>query len=193
MGTPVEEYLAHLDRIFQVEPRFHPIDSPRHPGVGRVVGIVYPDMPEPGLITGVTYGLSLVDHSAWKFGRPELILTVRSTDFAWPFAMAEVASGLRGECPFCYGDVIGFGEPMSEESEMSAFFVFGPAILEKEDSTVDVGLDLPIHIAGLYPIYEEERAVFDRIGLEAFWNHDDFDPYEVRRPRITEDRRGSSG
>jgi hypothetical protein len=180
----LSRFLDHLDSIFQMEPRFFPLDS-KIPDAPRVVSMVYRDVPEPGHITGITYGLSEVPHSEWRLGRPELIISVQSTDIAWPLAVAEMANQLRGRCPFCYGDVINFGENVSEESEMSAFFVFAPSILEKRDFlNIDVGGPQAINIAGMYPIYDSERPVFSELGLERFWNHRNFDLYNVRRSKV---------
>src|SRR5262245_484828 len=134
MTTPKDRltrFLAHLDSIFEIEPKFFPLES-KIPGAPGVVCIVYDDIPDPGSITGVTYGLSEVEHSDWRYGRPELIISVDSKELAWPLAVAEIANGLRGKCPFCYGDVINFHEEISPDSKMSAFFVFVPSILEKQ-------------------------------------------------------------
>ena len=146
---------------------------------------MYENIPEPGHITGVTYGLSEVEHVDWRFARPELIISVKSTDIAWPLAVAEMANQLRGRCSFCYGAVINFGEKVSEESEMSAFFVFAPSILEKEDFlNIDVGGPQSITIAGMYPIYDSERASISKLGLERFWHHPNFDLYDIRRAEV---------
>ena len=65
---------------------------------------------------------------------------------------------------------------------MSAFFVFAPAILERASyAGIDVGGEQPIDIAGLYPIYDSERAIIGQLGLENFWNHPAFDLYDVQR------------
>jgi hypothetical protein len=88
---------------------------------------------------------------------------------------------MRGDCPFSYGDTLGFGDRMSEESSMTAFVVFAPAVLDRSDFlNIDVGDDLPVSIAGLYPIYQTEREFIQARGLEAFW-HLDWDPYDVCR------------
>jgi hypothetical protein len=156
--------------------------------VPKVVCMVYQDVPELGHITGITYGLSEVPHSEWRLGRPELLISVQSTDTAWPLAVAAMANRLRGQCPFRYGDVINFGERVAEESEMSAFFVFAPSILEKEEFlNIDVGGPQPINIAGMYPIYDSELPVFAQLGLERFWDHPHFDLYDVRRSRVEMD------
>lgn len=177
----LKQFLAHLDSIFQVEPEFFPFES-RQPGYAKVVCMVYRDIPEEGSITGVTYGLSEVVHPDWKFGRPELTISVDSTDTAWPLAIAELASQLRGNCPFSYGNVINFGDQISDESAMSAFLIFTPSILEKEHFLdIDIGA-YNVNIAGAYPLYDSERELISEIGLEAFWHHPSFDMYDVGRP-----------
>jgi hypothetical protein len=189
MSTPkdrLSRFLEHLDSMFQVEPTFFPLDS-ELPDTPSVVCLVYRDIPEPGSITGFTYGLSEVKHPSWKLGRPELTITVDSSDTSWPLAVAHMANGLRGKCPFCYGDVINFGERIADESEMSAFVIFAPSILEKEEFLgIDVGGIQPINIAGAYPLYDSERDVIARIGLDAFWHHPNFDLYNVRRARVSD-------
>jgi hypothetical protein len=68
---------------------------------------------------------------------------------------------------------------------MSAFFVFTPSILEKSDFLdIDVGGDKPLNLAGMYPIYDSERAVFVELGLERFWHHPSFELYNVKRPKV---------
>ena len=177
-------FLAHLDQVFGQEPEFFPFDSP-DPELPEVVALVYREVPEPGHITGITYGLSEAEHPAWRLGRPELILSVESENPAWPLAAAEIAARLRGDCPFSYGDVINFGEAVAEGSAMSSFFVFAPAILEPESfRAIDVGGAQPLNLAGLYPIHHSEGAVIAKVGLEAFWHHEGFDPYSVTRPAI---------
>jgi hypothetical protein len=187
VSTPqdrLNRYLDHLAQIFEREPLFHPLDS-EIPGAPKVVCMTYHDVPEAGHITGVTYGLSEVPHDDWRFGRPELLIAVQSTDISWPLAIAEMANRLRGRCPFSYGDVINFGEKVADDSDMSAFFVFAPSILEKGDYLdIDVGGPQRINIAGMYPIYDSERAVIRERGIERFWHHPNFDLYDVRRPMV---------
>jgi len=71
-------------------------------------------------------------------------------------------------------------------SEMDAFFIFAPSILDQEDYlNIDIGTDYKISIAGLYPMYSDELEVYEKIGLEEFWHHPDYDNYSVRRKKIT--------
>jgi hypothetical protein len=96
-----------------VEPRFLPIDS-THDGLKGVTVIAYDNLPD-GLSTALTYGLSLADHPDWKHGRPELCISVRSSDDGWAWALGHLAERLRGSCPFSCGNTIGFGEPVSPQ------------------------------------------------------------------------------
>jgi hypothetical protein len=182
--NPAEKYLQHLDNIFQQEPLFFKNNSLIE-GVPGVTSIVYKDIPEPGYITAFTYGLSLVNHPDWKFGRPELCISVESSRLDWAFALGYLANKLRGDCPFSYGQSIDFCQKISEDSEMDAFFIFAPSTLDREDYTnIDIGTDYKINIAGLYPIYADELEVYEKIGLKEFWHHPDFDNYSINRRRI---------
>ena len=187
MSTPrdrLSKFLEHLDAIFQTEPEFFPIES-KLPGSPNLACMVYRDIPEANHVTGVTYGLSEVAHPSWRSGKPELIISLESTDLAWPLAVAEMANQLRGRCPFGYGDVIDYGTPISQESEMSLFLVFTPAILAPDVALgIDVGAEQPVNIAGMYPIYDSERAVLAEMGLERFWKQPNVDRYDVQRKPI---------
>jgi Suppressor of fused protein (SUFU) len=137
------------------------------------------------VLTPFTYGLSLADHADWKLGAPELVICVQSEDPAWGWAVAEVASRLRGRCPFCIGNTINFQEQIAAESEMSAFFVFYPSVLDQESATVTLP-ERPVHIVGMYPIYEGEISIIQQIGPVAFWDLDGYDCYSVHRPDLSQ-------
>lgn len=182
--TPAEKFMAHLDRIFQTEPEYHKEES-KMDGIPGVTSIIFKDIPNKGMITGITYGLSLGNHPDWKFGRPELIITVDSKDTSWAQVVGYLANSLRGDCPFSYGNTINYREKISEESEMDAFLVFAPSILDKRDfANIDIGLNYKINIAGLYPIYASEMEYIEKNGLEKFWQHPNFDIYNMNRKRI---------
>lgn len=182
--TPVEKFMAHLDRIFQTEPEYYKEESGTD-GISGVTSIVYKDIPEKGMITGITYGLSLGNHPDWKYGRPELIITVDSKDTSWAQVTGYLANNLRGDCPFSYSNTINFKEKISDESQMDAFLVFVPSILDKKDfMNIDIGLNYKVNIAGLYPIYASEIEYIEKNGLEKFWKHPNFDMYKVNRKKI---------
>jgi hypothetical protein len=177
----VDRYLAHLDALSGgVEPEFKIWESTK-PGLPAVTSIVYRGLPE-GLLTGLTYGLSLAEHDEWRLSKPELCISVRSDDPSWAIVAGNVAQTLRGSCPFCYGDTINFGERISPESAMTAIVVAPPAVLAPGDYTdIDVGDDRPVSIAGLYPIHDVERQYIREHGLDPFIRLG-WDCYDVTRP-----------
>lgn len=151
--TPVENALSYLYKIFKTESEFFKNES-KIDGIPGVASIVYRDIPEKGMITGITYGMSLEKHPNWKIGRPELIITVDSKDISWAQVAGYIANSLRGNCPFSYSKTINFREKIADDSEMDAFLIFAPFILDKKDSSdIEIGLDYKINIVGLYPIY----------------------------------------
>lgn len=181
--TKAERFLAHLDRLSGgIEPKFHLIKS-THPGQPPITAIVYRDIPGPGFLTGITYGLSLSEHPDWRLGKPELIISVRSEDIAWVTVIADFAEELRGECPFTYGGTLNHGQKVSPESDMTAFCVFAPGSLDREDAEIDLG-DYKVFLSGCYPIYESERQFIQARGLEAFWTGFDWDVNSVKRPPV---------
>jgi hypothetical protein len=183
--TRIERFLAHLDDVTGgSEPRFFPVAT-THEGLSGVTAIVYPEMPEPGFLMAVTYGLSLAEHPQWVHAKPELCVCVESTDVNWAMAVAFIAEQLRGEAAFAYGETIDFGGPMSTESPMSSLVCFAPAVLEPADYLgIDVGDDLPINITGCYPLHDAEREYIATHGLEQFWEQD-WDPFDINRAPAT--------
>lgn len=181
---PAEQYLNHLDRIFQQEPELY-MEKSLIEGIPGVTTIVYRDIPKKGYTTAFTYGLSLVQHPAWKVGRAELCISVSSPRLDWAQAMGYIANKLRGDCPFSYGQLINFEEKISDDSEMDAFFIFAPSTIDKEDYLhIDIGAGYKVSIASLYPMYSDEIEVYENIGLEKFWHHPNFDNYKVDRKKI---------
>jgi suppressor of fused protein SUFU len=149
-----------------------------------VTVLVYDNLP-PGLLTAVTYGLSLADHPDWQHGSPELCVSIRSTDDLWARAVGHLAEAQRGDCTFTYGETINFGEKITPESAMTAFVIFAPAVLDRDDYTNIAsasgheGHDI-INLAGIYPIHEIERQYIREHGFKAFWDHD-WDMYDITR------------
>jgi Suppressor of fused protein (SUFU) len=182
MKTDAEAFITHFEQICQTEPAFYPISEK---GESPPLHVLWFDnLPDKGDSIGITYGLSLADHKKWVHGRPELIIAVHSNDPSWSLAAGEVAYRLRGNFPFCYGDTIGFRTRISDESEMSAFVVSTPSVLEEQDRIVwQEGWD--IHIAQLYPIYESERVVIAEKGLKYFFRRSDLLFWDVNRAPIS--------
>src|SRR5712692_1545755 len=177
-----ERFLEYVTSLSGgIEPKMHRVDS-THAGQPPITAMVFRDQPEPGMLTGVTYGLSLSEHPDWILGKPELTITVRSADIAWVLCIAIFAEESRRECPFTYGGTLNRGERIAPESDMTAFVTFAPGSLDPEDEAIDVG-DGKIYLTGCYPIYESERQFIHKHGLEAFWKLD-WDLYDVRRPPV---------
>jgi hypothetical protein len=144
-------------------------------------------VPEPDVLTSVTYGVSLVDHAQRRHGGVELRLCVRSLDRRWGQVAAAVAEKLRGRCPFVDGDTVDVGEPITADSRRDAFVALSPLVLDPHDADVEVGDEHPVHIHGLYPLYREERACIVEHGLAAFRQRSlaaRWDPYDVTRERV---------
>jgi hypothetical protein len=144
---------------------------------------VYKDWPRPGLLTGFTLGLSEAEHPEWTGIKPELMISVESTDEAWGYAAAYVAEQLRGQCAFGLGETVNFRSCISEESEMDPFLVFSPACLSAEQQCIPMG-DQSIHISGLYPMYNSELPLYHEIGLERWSRLEGWDPFDVHRARL---------
>lgn len=187
MASRAANFAAHLDRLSgDYEAEVFRVASTR-PDLPDVTALRYLDIPENGLATTITYGVSLARHADWPpGGGAELCMCVRSQDPTWPRALGLIAEQLRGVCPFAYGNTIDFGERIAPDTAMTAFLVFASSVVEREDA---IGIDVAepgtppdlITIQGVYPIHELERQYIDAYGLEGFW-HMDWDTYDVARP-----------
>jgi hypothetical protein len=143
----------------------------------------FDELPEKGFLTAVTCGLSEAKHPDWKLGAPELIVTMKSSSHSWGMAAGYFASSFFGEKRFSYGDVFKVDDPISEEGEMNAYLLFAPSFLDQEQSRF-VLPDRTVNLVGLYPIYDDEIDIYDRVGLEAFWHADGFEMYNPKRGRV---------
>ena len=166
MESWIEIYLKHLDSIGGGNATFHRASAPNE--FPPVSVITYHGDEKIGLTTSFTAGLSTVPHPSWKFSRSELCISVESDDSHWGSAMGYIANKLRGQCPFCYGEIINFGMQISEESDMSAFVVFAPIAVSKEQREVQLP-DWKVSIAQMYPIYQGEIGFIERTGLGPFF------------------------
>jgi hypothetical protein len=182
--TPAERFLEHWEKAIGKTPDLFRGESLTK-NLPAVSTLVFRDFPEKGMVTGITYGLSLARHPNWKHGRPELVITMEADDLAWPLTAGIMANRLRGDCPFSYGNTINFGEPIAEGSPLESFFVFAPASLEEKDYVdIEIGKDYKITVAGLYPIYATEIQKINDWGMEKFWKHPGYDLYNPKRREL---------
>jgi hypothetical protein len=151
-------------------------------GKPRIYVFYFDELPEKGFLTAVTCGLSEANHPDWKYGTPELIVTMQSSSQSWGFAAGFFASSFFGEKRFSYGDMFKLDDPISDEGAMNAYLLFAPSFLDREQAKF-VLADRTVNLVGLYPVHNEEIEIYDRIGLEAFWHADGFEMYNpVRKP-----------
>ena len=182
-GYRLETYREYIEKIFLQEPKLYAF-RPSNPSYPRIANFIYEAVPEPGYITGLTYGLSEYDNSTWITGRPELLITVESTNQEWGRAAGFAAARFQTESNFTYGDILDFEQPISDDSSMQAFVLFAPSILDRADYT-NITLDYyKVNIIGMYPLYKQEIETINRIGLEKFMNHPEYNMYSVNRKII---------
>ncbi|MGQ4405462.1 suppressor of fused domain protein [Streptomyces hayashii] len=180
-------YLAHLRAITGADPIIEEVE-PRDPSDGRVLSLGYRDVPGPGLLTGVTYGLSLSSSGGGVASRHEMVITIRSQDLSWAGVPARAVGALRGLSPFDPGRALGYAQRFVEESGMSSLLLGNPpsglglvpfsmGLAESGGRSEDA-----VDFVGVYPIYSSEREFVKKNGFKAFWEleWDRFDP--LRRP-----------
>jgi hypothetical protein len=125
-ATRLAAYLSYLDGLVGSDHVLREI-APREPQEGRVLTIAYADAPEPGFVTGFTYGLSLAVHPDWPIEGREICITVRSSDLEWAAVPALSVAALRGFGPFNRGQVMGYKEPYVRDSRMNNILLGDPA------------------------------------------------------------------
>ncbi len=177
MATAVEKYLSHLDTIFKVEPIFYRFSDK---GVFPPLHLlIYKNIPEVGMITGFTYGISCVESLFETNIRPELVISVVSSNITWILAMADVVYQHRGKFPFEPENTINFNAKISEESEMSSFLLWYQGIFPESYEIICLP-DFHIRIIQLFPIYDSERLFIKEFGTDKFFDLNP-DPYNVKR------------
>ncbi len=182
MASDVEVFLEKLTELFGEENEIHKVE-PSVDGGRPIFVFFYEDLPENGMLTAITYGLSESDHPDWKLGKPELVVSLDTQDKNWGLVAGFFASEYQGEKPFCYGDLFVLDSPITEESKMVGYFVFAPSFLTQEQATICLP-GKTVSLVGMYPIYEEEIELYKQIGLEKFWKSEGFDMYNVNRSII---------
>ncbi|KFF02249.1 suppressor of fused domain protein [Chryseobacterium luteum] len=179
----LQDFREYIERIFLQDPEIFAFDSAIKT-CAPVASFNYENVPEKDYITSITFGVSEFNNPEWTEGRPELMLTVQSTDMNWGKALAFIGAELIEEYNFEYGEVIHFGDQISKDSKMTSFFVFAPSILESDDYENIKIEDRNINLVALYPIYKEEEETIEAVGLEEFMNHPSYDMYSVTRAPI---------
>ncbi len=175
------EWLAALEDRFGKVSSIHRIAAREDHGP-EIVVFFFEGLPE-NLLTAVTCGLSSAPNPEWKLSKPELIITLDTNDKAWGLAAGYFASAFFTQKSFSYGDLFMFDTPVSEESEMTGFFLFAPSFLPPPEDRFELS-DRVIHLVGMYPLYPSEIQLYQQIGLEKFWKREGFDMYDVQRQNL---------
>jgi len=173
----VHEFLTAIDLMVGKTGRYLQIRPNGDPPFWIVA---YNNVPSDGSITAFTFGVSSVPNDAWRLGRPEIVINVDSVEDDWLLSLGAISASLRGVCPFSLGNVLRFGKPLSSQSDMSAFFLFWPTILEKDQSQLRLS-DRLINFIQAYPIFDSEGDMIDRIGAEKFFMTDGLEFSDVTR------------
>jgi len=181
MNQSAEQYIAALTSRYGEPASVVGVESD-HPDLGLVLAITYRNFPQPGLLTGFTYGLSAAHPGAAK---PELVITVQSADEAWVHAVAYLAEWQRTTHDFAPGSLFHYGKPVSPESAMDSFLVFEPA--SKDEATfaplqLDGG---PIILRMVYPLYAGEVGLIRKVGIRKFMGLPQYDFLGVSRPDLS--------
>jgi hypothetical protein len=153
------------------------------PGKLPVCCFIFRDRPETGLLTAITYGLSLSEHPGWGEEKPELITTIRSADEEWGLSLASFAERLRGEESFQDGSILIGPTQLAAESEMEGFLL-GDSQPEDHDHN---RIDLPTRIVRLRratPIYQCELEFIQQIGALPFLQKPEVDFRDTQRDHI---------
>lgn len=179
MKSQFEQYIEHLDNMVGQSARYYRVtdDEESHP----IWVVIYADTPQQESLTAFTFGLSSSNFAEWVKGRPELVISVETNSIDWGLSIGYLVKQFRNSCPFSLGNVIRFGDKISKESEMSAFLIFFPTILEREQSRVHLS-DRTINIVQAYPIHEGEIAIVEKLGAEQFFMQESIDFENIGRP-----------
>jgi len=183
MEKPAEVFLKKMESYFGEGPQFYK-GMPAKDGLMPPAVMVFKNFPEHGFMTCVTYGLSFSNHPDWKMKRrPELVMTVNSWNLDWATALADMASEMRGQLPFSYGQTVLCPGKITEKSAMDGYLIFAPPFLTREQFLdIDIGVaDYKICLTGAYPVTRNEVQLLTRDGLEKFWKRDGFDCFDVYR------------
>jgi len=153
-------------------------------GKPRILVYYFADFPAKGMLTAVTGGLSNAGHPNWVNGKPELMISLHTEDHGWGSGIGYFAQSFFDDDAFGYGSSYKLDQPLSGDSAMNACFVYKPAFMSQEQIKFELP-DRTIFVAGMFPMYDDEVPLFEKMGVKDFWNSPGFDCYNPRRMRIS--------
>lgn len=180
MKEIAEKYLSHLYKIFKVEPKYFKYsDGDDFPPLHL---LTYEDIPELGMMTGISSGMSMVEPVDKCNIRKELLISVFSSDPSWALAMADIAYQHRRTWRFEPGDVVRHNGKVSEESEMTSFLIWHQGVIREDHEIICHG-EWHTKIMGLFPIHDDERELIAKHGPDWLFELVD-DPCDVKRKSV---------
>ena len=153
--------------------------------LGMVLAISYSNYPQPGLLTGFTYGLSAASHSQWRDAKPELVVTVQSSNEDWVHAVAYLVEWQRDRHDFAPGSLFHYGKPVSQNSSMNSFLVFEPVAKDQQIFAPIEFDNQSIVLRMVYPLYEGEVGLIQKVGIRKFMGLPQYDFFSVDRPDLS--------
>lgn len=180
MKETAEKYLEHLEKIFKVQPKYMKFSEDCEFPPFHLLG--YQDIPERGMITGITSGMSFVPDPRNENIRQELLITVESEDPSWMLAVADIGYQNRGYRSFLPGQTIKHHGAISEESAMTSFLVWHQATV-REDFEVVCLPEWHVKFMGLFPIYDDEADLIKKHGPDWLFELVS-DPCDVKRESV---------
>jgi hypothetical protein len=111
------------------------------------------------------------------------VVSVLSHQLEWALLLGEIVRRDRGRLAFSYGDIIEFDEPLTSETEMTAFLAFMPVDIEPQWTHIELQ-DRTLNLVQLYPIHHLEIDLIRKQGPRDFLMRDDLDHLNIRRKAI---------
>ncbi len=181
--SDAKAFLQQLTELFGQETSIHSVETSQ-PRLPPVHCFFFEGLPDDGMLTCVTYGISCADHPDWVNASSELIVTLETNDKAWAMGAAAVAEAARGKHSLEYGSVLSLNKTITPDTRMDSYVFFASAILSREQSMLPMPRK-PIYLRGAYPVYPGEKGLIGQIGLHDFWHNELFDPLSVERPDLS--------
>ena len=112
-----------------------------------------------------------------------MVISMKSKSLSWPSAALRLTAYFAGKKRFRYGDIFTVDGPLADDTSMDAVLIFAQSILDPELATVQLS-DYRVTLSQFYPFYRNEIPLYDRLGLERFWDHPGFGINDPNRPPI---------
>ncbi|QBR13176.1 suppressor of fused domain protein [Sphingobacterium sp. CZ-2] len=165
LKSPLEHYRDSMESVMGKKSAVFREKSVKK-GLPFVYTLVFnQDTSEP--LCTFSYGASFAVTPDQK-EKVELMLQMDSEDMAWAHVVGYLANQLRGDCPFNPGEIIRFGQKISQESKLNSFVLVTPDLDGLPNPVFDGKKSTGVHIMQLLPIYEEEVLSIARLGLPQF-------------------------